>query len=854
MQKISFIEKPYSDKEILSILDEDVAKWFRRKFGKFTPAQRYAIMEIHKGENVLISSPTGSGKTLSAFLAIINELVKLRKGGKLEDRIYAIYISPLRALNNDIKRNLLRPLEGIERRVGEKLGIRVEVRTSDTTASEKSRQSRRPPHILITTPESLAIALNAPRFSKAMEGVRWVIVDEIHSLTNKRGVHLFLSLERLAARAGNFVRVGLSATVHPLEEVARLLAGSFRKAKIAKVDYRKALELRVISPVEDFIYTPAEEAHRKLYETLHQLIQEHSTVLIFTNTRSATERVVFHLKQMFPEYYKDNIEAHHSSLSREHRLSVEERLKRGELKVVVSSTSLELGIDIGSIDLVVLLGSPKSVSRALQRIGRSGHRLHEVSKGYFVVMDADDLMECSQIAKNALEGRIDSVRIPKNALDVLAQHLLGMALERKWEAKEAYKIVRRAYPYMTLSWRDFEDTLKYLAGYYDELEVRNVYSKVWYEDGYFGRRGRMARAIYYMNVGTIPDESAIAVFTRSNKFVGKIEEEFAEKLKPGDRFVLGGKVYEFVYARGAKVYVDPAEGQRPTIPAWFSEMLPLAYELALDIERARYEIGRKPPKEGIGELVKSYPMEEKGAKALMNYFMEQRSYALIPHRETLVEEFIDEDGLRNYIFHSVAGRKANDAIARIFAYIAMQKTGASVRTTISDYGFMLTVDRYKRLTKRDIESMLELDEETYKEYLKRAVRNSEMVRLRFRHIAARGLLILRRYPGRGEKSIARQQMSAEALLKLLHLYYPNFPLLKELYREVLYDAMHVDEALDYIKRMASRPLIFKEAEKVPSPFAFHLVAMGAKDVIMMEDRKKYIRELHQRLMKEMGRR
>ena len=334
MGRVEYLKREYSDEEIYKILEKPVREWFRRKYKTFTPPQRYAIKEIHEGKNVLICSPTGSGKTLSAFLAGINELIKLSMEKRLEDRIYILYVSPLRALNNDIERNLKEPLKEIYE-VAKELNIeldeiRVAVRTSDTTSSQKQKMLKKPPHILITTPESLAIALNSPKFSQLLSGIKYVIVDEIHALTNKRGVHLSLSLERLN-RIANFIRIGLSATIYPLTEVAKFLVGNDRDCYIVDVNYAKETEIKVISPVDDFIYTPSEEISKKLYNLLKKLIEEHKTTLIFTNTRSATERVAFNLKQIGVE----KVETHHSSLSREHRLEVEEKLKKGELKVVV---------------------------------------------------------------------------------------------------------------------------------------------------------------------------------------------------------------------------------------------------------------------------------------------------------------------------------------------------------------------------------------------------------------------------------------------------------------------------------------------------------------------------------------
>jgi len=408
---ITIQEKKYEDKDIHKILHPWVRQWFNSQFETFTESQRMALMDIHQGSNLLVSSPTGSGKTLTAFLSLISQLTYMSEMDMLEDKVYCIYISPLKALDNDIEKNLEEPLKGIEKIAGKELGIRKAVRTGDTSNYERSKMLKKPPHILITTPETLSILLVAPKFREKLQGVRYVIVDEIHSLAdNKRGVHMSLTLERLQNIAGNFTRIGLSATVHPLEKMAEFLVGyengNPRPCKIVDVNYLKKLDIKVLCPVEYIVEADPEETNDAMYDMLYSLIMEHKTTLIFTNTRSGTESVVFNLKRRFPEDFNEtNIMAHHSSLSRELRLETENKLKDGELKVVVSSTSLELGIDIGYIDLVILVSSPKSVSRALQRIGRSGHRLHDKSKGRIIVVDRDDLVECSLILKNALKVR-----------------------------------------------------------------------------------------------------------------------------------------------------------------------------------------------------------------------------------------------------------------------------------------------------------------------------------------------------------------------------------------------------------------------------------------------------------------
>ncbi|MCD6373180.1 MAG: hypothetical protein J7L37_06515 [Thermococcus sp.] len=512
-----------------------------------------------------------------------------------------------------------------------------------------------------------------------------------------------------------------------------------------------------------------------------------------------------------------------------------------------SSTSLELGIDIGTIDLVVLIGSPKSVNRALQRIGRAGHRLHEVSKGIILALDRDDLVEVTVLAHNARKRRLDRVKIPKNPLDVLVQHLLGMALNRVWEVEEAYRVVRRAYPYRDLPFEDFMSVLKYLAGEYVGLEERKVYAKIWLEDGRFGRRGKMTRAIYYMNTGTIPDEAKIRVYTMDKQMIGTVEEEFAERLMPGDIFVLAGRTYEFVKSRGNKIYVIPREGAKPTIPAWFSEMLPLSFDLALDIQRFRREVkGLLGKKDAVEKLIRKYGIDERAARAIIAYLQEQAKYSIIPDDERVLVEVVRGEKRNEYFFHTLIGRRANDALSRAFAYLVSKKKRTNVGIAVNDNGFVLLLPKEVELSEEDIRELFAVED--LREMLKRALDNTELLKRRFRHVANRGLLILRRYVGRS-KRLGRQQVMAVSLLRILKENYPDFPLLKEVYREIMEDKMDVENAelfLSWIKEGKIEVVVREHV--LPSPFAFNLEAIGSSDVVLMEDRRELIKSLHRKIM------
>ncbi len=873
---ITYAKKEYSKSEVLKVLNPLVAEWFSSKFNDLTPPQRYGLIPIYEGKNVLISSPTGTGKTLAAFLMIISELFNEAFKGELEDKVYAIYISPLRALNNDIYRNLEEPLREIkelaEERNIELPEIRHAVRTGDTPSNARQRMLRKPPHILITTPETLGIILVAPKFREKLRDVRWVIVDEIHSLAeNKRGVHLTLSLERLRELIGReFIRIGLSATINPLEEVAQFLVGfrddgTPRDCIIVDARYAKRKILRVFSPVDDLIYTSSQEITKRLYETIYDIIVKHRTALIFTNTRSGTERVVFHLKQLARQrgdIREDQIAAHHSSLSRNVRFEVEEKLKRGELRAIVSSTSLELGIDIGYIDVVIQIGSPKSVTRCLQRIGRSGHRLHEISKGIMVCADRDDLVEVAVMIKEAYKHHLDKIHIPKNALDVLAQHIAGMAVEKKWKVEDAYRVIKRSYCYYNLPYEDFVSVLRYLSGKYKSLESHRVYGKIWFDEkeGVFGRRGKYARVIYVTNIGTIPDEVSIKVLTLNRRYVGNIEEEFLERLVPGDRFVLGGRVYEFVYSDGMKAFVNPAYEQKPTIPSWFSEMLPLSYDLALKIGEFRRRIF-KWIEEGKGEerilryIMRECKTNELTAKAIYSYILEEYLYLrslglkkFPSDRVILIEYYIDDVGRTYQVFHTLFGRRTNDALSRAFGYVASKKSRSNIGIAVHDNGFALIYPPYTNPSVKfsDIKSG------DLEDILKKAVSNTELIRRRFRHVAARGLMILRNYKGH-EISVNKQQLSAVTLLQVVKKI-KDFPLLKETYREILEDYMDIHHAREVLEKVERGKIEVIEIppQKVPSPFAHNIVLEGLSDIVLMEDRKAMIERFHKIIMERIA--
>ncbi len=851
MEGITFKQKPDEEKDIFELLHPIVRTWFKNKFKKLALPQQYAVMDIHSRENILVTAPTGSGKTLTAFLAIINELVDNTDKGILQDKIYAVYISPLKALNNDIKKNLIEPLMEIEELYGKRLGIRVGVRTGDTTASEKAQMLKRPPHILITTPESLGIVLSSTKFIEHLKNVDWCIIDEVHALAeNKRGVHLSLSLERLQNLAGHMCRVGLSATVSPIEEIAKFLVGSERNCKIVDVQYMKKVDIQVMSPVPEMIDCPHTMMHNEMYKLLDKLIQENKTTLIFTNTRSATERVVDYLKDKFPSKYFDNIGAHHGSLSKEMRHKMEDRLRKGDLKVIVSSTSLELGIDIGFIDLVICLGSPKSVARLLQRIGRSGHKLNETAKGRIIVMDRDDLVECAVMLKCAMDKKIDKIHIPTNCLDVLSQQVFGMVLQQEWEEKELFNLIKNSYCYLNLTWTQYQEILSYLAGEYVDLEERHIYAKIWRKDGKIGKRSRMGRVIYMTNIGTIPDESFITVKV-GNQVIGKLDEAFLEKLRPGDVFILGGDTYQFKFSRGMVAQVSASVSRPPTVPSWVSEMLPLSFDLATEIGKFRrlmfekYAL-KKSKKELMKFLNEYLYVDEKAAKAIYSYFREQYDFAqIIPNDKLILIEHYDDERDKKIIVHSLFGRRVNDCLSRAIAFVISRKEHKSVEMGISDNGFYLNGGNIK-------ESLELLKTDKLEMVMKQAIENSEAYKRRFRHCAGRALMILRNYMGR-KRNVGRQQVSSMILMCALKRISEKFFLIEEAKREVLEDVMDIESTKKVLTAIENKEITIKEINTfIPSPFAFNLALQGYLDVMTIEDKHEFLRKMHELVMGKIG--
>jgi ATP-dependent Lhr-like helicase len=876
------------DAEVLDRLEPAVREWWVDQFGEyvpdnggfFTPPQKEAIPHIDERRNVLVASPTGSGKTQASFLSIINDLYRREREERLENSVYCLYVSPLKSLANDIHRNVAVPLDGIAERADGDVDIRHAIRHGDTPDSERQRMLTETPHILNTTPETLAILLNSPKFKRKLETVEYVIVDEIHALAaNKRGTHLSVSLERLEAMCeGSPTRVGCSATVEPLETMAQFLVGqdggSFREYEIVDTRFLRRSDLELVAPAADLINTPAGEINDRFYRRLHSLIQDHTNTIVFTNTRSGAERVLQNLRERFDGYPEERSGCHHGSLSTEKRRRVEEGLKEGSMDVVTTSTSLELGIDMPHVDLVVQVGSPKSVAALLQRVGRAGHQLGATVTGRVFALDRDELVECAVMLRKATEGFVDRVFVPEGAHDVAAQQVYGMAINGPRPEAEIRRILRRAYPFRGYGDEDWETLLRYLTADYDGLEQRNVYPKVWrdtndppggehhypdYEPGepLVGKRGRMARVIYMTNIGTIPDSFTCDVFTRSGEeWVGQLDEEYLDTLETGDVFVLGGSNYEFRYRRGSKVYVDPTAA-RPTVPSWFSERLPLSYDLGREILAFQRELLDRLDDGGpaaVRSWLREFPLDDDAVRALARLFDEQVRYA---GRESVstdgrlaVEEELDRGAYeRHYYVHSNYGRRFNDGLSRLLAYRVAQAANANVQVAVADNGFTLSMPLNRKV---DLVGVLEgIDPAEVRADLRASLNGTDLLKRYFRINATRSLMILKRYKGY-EKSAAEQQVSSEMLLSFAESL-EGFAVVEETYREILEDKLNVAAIEEVLRAVQAGELTVRSWQvDSPSPRAFGLATLMASDVVLAEDESAVLREFHERVMQAIG--
>ncbi|MDG5777649.1 ATP-dependent helicase [Haloarculaceae archaeon H-GB1-1] len=875
------------DGDVLELLAPVVREWWVDQFGAyvpsndgfFTPPQKEAIPHIHEGTNALICAPTGSGKTLASFIGIINELFARDRADGLENAVYCLYVSPLKSLANDIHRNLEVPLSEIADRLderGESVDIRHAIRHGDTPDAERSRMLTETPHILNTTPETLAILLNSPKFREKLRTVEYVVVDEIHSLAeNKRGTHLSVSLERLEALADESpTRIGCSATVEPLDTVGEFLVGCEdgepRDYELVDTRFVREYDLELRCPTDDLVGTPRGVVTERFYDALHDLVQDHTNTLVFTNTRSGAERVLHNLRERYDAYDEDNSACHHGSLSKDRRQAVERRLKEGELDVVTTSTSLELGIDMPHLDLVVQVGSPKSVAALLQRVGRAGHQVGETVTGRVFALDRDELVECAVMLAKAKAGFVDRVFVPENAQDVAAQHVYGMAINGPRPEREIRRVLTSAYPYRNYGDDEWETLARYLTADYPGLESKNVYPKIWRDendppDGEYhypdfpvgepliGKRGRLARVIYMTNLGTIPDSFTCNVVTRSgDEWVGQLDESYLDTLEPGEVFVLGGDRFEYRYRRGSKVYVDRTSS-RPTVPSWFSERLPLSYDLGREILSFQSDLLDRLERGGRPEArvwLREFPLDENSVRSLVRAFDEQVRYAgpdsvSTPDRLVIEEELDRNEYERRYYVHSNYGRRFNDGFSRLLAYRIAQAATANVNVAVADHGFSLSMPLNRKVDVAGI--VADLDPEDVRADLRASLDGTDLLKRYFRINATRSLMLLKRYKGY-EKSASQQQVSSEMLLGFAQDL-EDFAVVEETYREILEDKLNVAAIEDVLGDVqAGEVEIAHHRVDSPSPKAFGLATLLASDVVLAEDESAVLQEFHQRVL------
>jgi ATP-dependent Lhr-like helicase len=828
----------------LATFTQPVRNWFTQAFAEPTEAQAKAWPAIAAGDNVLLSAPTGSGKTLAAFLWALDRL-KAEPAG--EPRTRLVYVSPLKALSYDVERNLRAPLKGIGG------GVSVAIRTGDTPQRDRQAMLRKPPDVLITTPESLYLMLTS-RAREIFAGAEWVIVDEIHAVAQtKRGSHLALSLERLERQAGRELqRIGLSATQRPLEEVSRFLVGPGRECTVVDAGRRKPLDVRIHVPVEDMREPDApsdpdavygDVGTRRsiwpaIYPELLDLVQGHRSTIVFVNNRRGAERLAMRLNELAaeraaaergepppedggpPEHPPMEIaRAHHGSLAREERLVVEEELKSGRLPCLVATSSLELGIDMGAVDLVLQVESPKSVTTGMQRIGRAGHGVGEVSKGRIFPKFRADLLEAAVVVKRMREGEIEHTVVPRNPLDVLAQQIVAMAAgEEELSVPELHDLVRRAYPYADLSRELLDNVLDMLDGRYPseqfgELRPRIVWDRV--ADTIRPRRGALQLAV--TNAGTIPDRGLFGVHLPDGRRVGELDEEMVYEARPGQTFLLGASTWRIEEITRDRVIVTPAPGAPGAVPFWRGDMVGRPAELGRAIgEFGRWAVDREPD-----ELAKTHDLDERAARNLIGYLREQREATrVLPSDRTLVvERFRDEIGDWRVCVLSPFGGRVHAAWGLALSARIRDEVGLEADAIWSDDGIVVHLPDADEPPDADL---VLIDPEELEDLVVRELGSSALFGARFRENAARALLLPRAYPGK-RTPLWQQRLKAQSLLEVAKQY-GQFPVVLETYRECLRDVFDLPALQELLRRLHRRELTLVEAEtQRASPFASSLL-------------------------------
>ena len=807
--------------------------WFTQAFAAPTPAQVAGWPAIARGGNVLIQAPTGSGKTLAAFLSSIDRLTASPGEG-----LRVLYISPLKALNYDVERNLRGPIAGL------RSPLRVAVRTGDTPQVERREMLRKPPDILITTPESLYLLLTSQARS-ILGGIDTVILDEVHAVAGtKRGAHLSISLERLERLVAQpFQRIGLSATQRPLEEIGRFVSGG-RPIELIDAGVRKELDLQVVIPVEDLRELGASrnelsqpvvqdgvemdsgyEANARsiwpsIYPALLELVRAHRSTIVFVNNRRLAERLALRLNELAEA---EVARAHHGSLAREQRVEIEELLKAGQIPCLVATSSLELGIDMGAVDLVVQVESPKSIARGLQRIGRAGHELGAVSKGRIFPKFRGDLLESAVVAKAMREGAIEETVIPRNPLDVLAQQIVAICAEEEIEVGDLHALVRGAYPFADLSRPQLENVLDMLAGRYPSDEFADLKPRIVWDRTAGVIRGREgARRLAVTNAGTIPDRGLFGVhLVNGGGRVGELDEEMVYEARQGQTFLLGASSWRIEEITRDRVLVSPAPGVPGAVPFWKGEGVGRPFELGERIGRASRELVGLTDEKALVSLRDEYDLDELAARNLLAYLRDQaEATGTVPSDRTIVvERFRDEIGDWRVCLLTPFGGRVHAPWALALAARLRDSLGLEVQSLWSDDGIAL------HLPDADappaIEELLVAPDEL-EELVVQEVGQSALFGARFRENAARALLIPRRRPGQ-RTPLWQQRLKAQGLLQVARRY-GSFPIVLETYRECLQDVFDLPALKGILHGLQTRELDLVEVETTSaSPFASSLL-------------------------------
>jgi ATP-dependent Lhr-like helicase len=831
--------------DALSGFHPAVAGWFKGRFAAPTEAQIQAWAITSRHRNALIAAPTGSGKTLAAFLSAINDLVVEGLTRGLSDEVHVLYVSPLKALSNDIQKNLQEPLAGIRDQLLEQglpdVPIRDAVRTGDTSAFERNRMRRTPPHILVTTPESLFILLTSESGRAMLSKVRSVIVDELHSVAgSKRGSHLMLSLERLDALCPKPpVRVGLSATVKPLEEMARFLVGAGREAaEIVDTGHVRERDLALELPRSPLEAVMANEVWDELYERLAELIQAHRTTLIFVNNRRLAERAARFLAE---HVGADLVSTHHGSLSKEHRLAAEQRLKNGELRALVATSSLELGIDIGDIDLVCQMGSPRMISALLQRVGRAGHAIGAIPKGRLFPLSLDDLVECTALLESVRRGELDRIRVPAKPLDVLAQQAVAEVACREWGVDELLAAFRRAQPYADLTAEEFEQVLQMLA------------------EGYSTRRGRRSAYLHYdtvnrrlrprrgakltavTNAGVIPDQFDYDVVLNPEGYrIGSIGEDFAFESMPGDIFQLGNASYRVQKVEINKVLVEDAKGQPPTLPFWVGDAPARSDELSASVSRLRELALEKlagGPEALEPWLREELQLGEAATQQLAQYLAaSQAALGTLPTLDTVVfERFFDEVGDTHLVIHSTFGSRVNRAWGLALRKRFCRQFNFELQASALEDSIVLSLGPTHSFPLEDVKGFLK--SASARDVLVQALLDAPMFGTRWRWDAAIALALRRMQNGK-RLPAPFQRADSEDLLTVVFpdqvacaenltgpREIPEHPLVKQTIDDCLHETMDVDGFLRVLGRIEDGTLeVVCRDLTGPSPLSHAIVS------------------------------